>query len=336
MSISSVGNWARGKRDGESLGRLFFLGRCMMAMRCAGRFLVLILPMMLAAANAGAQMKEGGRNEFGVFRIASADRFVPLVHPRYVSAKEAALDGGERVVGVVIGDDARCFPIRQMWFHHIVNDTIGGRNLAVTYCIMANTAVNYVMKDSRETLAIAGLFGGVLAMHKKGSDQVWAQIAEVPVPDNPTSGLLELGPPAAVTTFAKWKARYPKTLVLAPIEKYSLYYEAYDKKPKGYNVDPLLNETVATKDRRFGPGEDVFGVAIGQDAEAWTMKFLREHGSAQAKIAGKTVKVLWDPGLETARVDGEFPGFAMRSYWYAWISFYPRTRMTPASEGKQP
>src|SRR5258706_14740490 len=85
--------------------------------------------------------------EWARFRRVSRGQFVPLIRPKYISAAETRISDSDRVLGVVSGGDSRCYPLRQLWYHHVVNDEIGGQRLAVTYCSMANTAVVFRLDD---------------------------------------------------------------------------------------------------------------------------------------------------------------------------------------------
>jgi hypothetical protein len=59
--------------------------------------------------------------------------FHPVDRPAFGAASESRLDGAERVVAVKIGGAARAYPIRNMAYHHVVNDVVGGVPLAATY-----------------------------------------------------------------------------------------------------------------------------------------------------------------------------------------------------------
>ena len=50
-------------------------------------------------------------------------------------AKEAAskLEAAEMILAVRYGDDARAYPIREMAYHHVLNDVVEGIPAAVTY-----------------------------------------------------------------------------------------------------------------------------------------------------------------------------------------------------------
>jgi Protein of unknown function (DUF3179) len=59
--------------------------------------------------------------------------FHPVVHPSFLAARDVKLDGAEKVVAVRIGGEARAYPIRDMSYHHLVNDVVGGAAIVATY-----------------------------------------------------------------------------------------------------------------------------------------------------------------------------------------------------------
>jgi len=59
--------------------------------------------------------------------------FRPIPAAGFVAAGDAHLADKEMVMTVLMGSDARAYPIRQMAYHHILNDTAGGVPIVVTY-----------------------------------------------------------------------------------------------------------------------------------------------------------------------------------------------------------
>lgn len=60
--------------------------------------------------------------------------FVPLDNPSFLAAHEAGyLGDDELVLGVEWAGEARAYPLRMLRYHHIVNDTVEGEPLLVTY-----------------------------------------------------------------------------------------------------------------------------------------------------------------------------------------------------------
>ncbi len=61
-------------------------------------------------------------------------RFVVLDDPSVIAAIDATwINGDDIVMGIEWNGEARAYPINQMAYHHIANDTVGGEPLLVTY-----------------------------------------------------------------------------------------------------------------------------------------------------------------------------------------------------------
>jgi len=59
---------------------------------------------------------------------------VPLDQPAFLAAGETGyLPDEDLVLGLEWMGEARAYPIRMLTYHHIVNDTVAGRPLLVTY-----------------------------------------------------------------------------------------------------------------------------------------------------------------------------------------------------------
>ena len=60
--------------------------------------------------------------------------FVPLDDPTFLAAAETDYFGDEELVlGVEFAGEIRAYPVRMLRYHHIVNDTVRGEPLLVTY-----------------------------------------------------------------------------------------------------------------------------------------------------------------------------------------------------------
>lgn len=59
--------------------------------------------------------------------------FHPVAQPGFEATSGVKLDAGEMVLAVTFNNDGRAYPIREMAYHHIVNDVVGGVPVAVTY-----------------------------------------------------------------------------------------------------------------------------------------------------------------------------------------------------------
>ena len=59
--------------------------------------------------------------------------FHPAGAPQYVPADRASLDSDDMVIAVRIDNEMRAYPIREMAYHHVVNDTLAAEPIAATY-----------------------------------------------------------------------------------------------------------------------------------------------------------------------------------------------------------
>ncbi len=59
--------------------------------------------------------------------------FHPDTHPAFASIQEAKIDPDDAVLAVKVGGSARAYPIREMGYHHVINDWVGGQPIVATY-----------------------------------------------------------------------------------------------------------------------------------------------------------------------------------------------------------
>ena len=62
------------------------------------------------------------------------DGIPAILEPKFVSgAKVSFLSPGDQVIGIEVGGQARAYPIRILNLHEVVNDTVNGMPIAVTF-----------------------------------------------------------------------------------------------------------------------------------------------------------------------------------------------------------
>jgi hypothetical protein len=59
--------------------------------------------------------------------------FHPFGEPRYVAIQQAGIDAKDMVIAVNLGGESRAYPIREMGYHHVVNDRLHQLPIVVTY-----------------------------------------------------------------------------------------------------------------------------------------------------------------------------------------------------------
>jgi uncharacterized protein DUF3179 len=59
--------------------------------------------------------------------------FHPVPNAQFESASASKLGKDEMILAIRFGSDARAYPIREMAYHHVLNDVVAGVPVAVTY-----------------------------------------------------------------------------------------------------------------------------------------------------------------------------------------------------------
>ena len=69
------------------------------------------------------------------------DSIPALVHFKALSAADSPWANDVRVIGVEVGGEARAYPLAVLNWHELVNDTLGGLPILVSYCPLCATAM---------------------------------------------------------------------------------------------------------------------------------------------------------------------------------------------------
>ena len=108
-----------------AVATVLFLALCVKLWRGARWWGRLAMPALLAPLLAVTWFTRQNYFEWG---------FNPLPNPDYARVGEAGfIADGDMVMAVEINGDAVAFPVRQMAYHHVVNDVVGGKPITATY-----------------------------------------------------------------------------------------------------------------------------------------------------------------------------------------------------------
>jgi hypothetical protein len=232
--------------------------------------------------------------------IPAIDR--PLFHP---AGDVDFLDDREPVVAIEVGGDARAYPVQVLIWHEIVNDTIGGEPITVSYCPLCNSAIAYDRRVGDRVLDFGTsglLYNSALVMYDRQTESLWSHFTAEAVAGVLTGA--ELGRrPTALVAWSEWLAANPDGLVLSRSTGHQrdygrnpyAGYDDIDQSPFLFDGDP---------DGRLPAMTRVVGVQHGDDALAVQLEPLLEAGVVEATLAGRTVVVWARQGTASALDDG--------------------------------
>jgi hypothetical protein len=238
-----------------------------------------------------AEVLSGGPPKDGIPAI-DAPAFID------VAAADAGLRPAESVAFVEINGDARAYPIRMLIWHEIVNDTVGGVPLAVTYCPLCNTAIAFERAFDGRTLDF-GTTGRLrysnMLMYDRQTETWWQQGNGEGVAGR-YAGRALTQRPMALIAWSDFKRAHPQGKVLSEetgvTRRYGVNpYSGYDAPEQ----TPFLYQGPTTPDR-LPPLARVLGLKIGDDATAFPYDALAARRVVSATVGGAPVVVFWSAG----------------------------------------
>ncbi len=264
------------------------------------------------------------------------DGIPALSDPKMLSAEQADyIEPGDRIVGIEIDGEARAYPIDILNWHEIVNDSIGDRRFAITYCPLCGTAVAFDARiDGRDTdFGVYGLlYNSDVLLYDRETESLWSQIMTRAVA-GPRVGMDLTMLPISHTSWRDWLARHPDTRVLSRDTGHS---RNYDRNPyAGYEKSRSIFFAVNNEaPDNYHPKEVVVGLDVDGVYKAYPFVELDRQGKSRFsdQVNGSTFHFDWDSRNRSVRItDAEGREVAaIQGFWFAWFAFHPETQVFKA------
>lgn len=279
------------------------------------------------------------------------DGIPALFRPRFESVRGAAvwLDPEEQVVSVEVRGEAKAYPLQILIWHEVVNDTVGGTPVAVTYCPLCNAAIAFDRRVGGRTLAFAvtgNLRRSNLVMYDGETETWWQQFGGEALVGELAGARLERLP-ASVTPFSHFAKEHPEGTVLSRATGYDRPYGARPYPDYDRLGTPTYFGTPNQGDDRVQLKERVVYVERGADAVAIPFSVLAEAGSIEVEVGGEPLEAIWLPDAaspfgptDTGRLVGSAEVQSLDSgrlvpydtpFWFAVAAFRPDVRVVRSS-----
>ena len=219
---------------------------------------------------------------------------IPAIdEPKFEAADEVrGMAEKEPVISLTIKGDTRAYPVRILMFHEIVNDTVGGVPVAITYCPLCNAALVFERTLDGRVLDF-GTTGKLrlsdMIMYDRQSESWWQQFTGEGIVGDYIGKFLTARP-SRIESFALFKQRHPRGKVLVP----------NNRKMRRYGMNPYVKYDSerwpflfrGTYDGPLPPLARV--VAVG--TEAWSLSLLKQKKT----IRHKGLLITWQAGQNSA------------------------------------
>ncbi len=247
-------------------------------------------------------------------------------NPKFVSAEDATHVGDdELVITLSYKGEYRAYPSQILDHHEIVNDTIAGDPVAITWCPLCGSAVGIERTVGGEIteFGVSGvLYNSDLVLYDRATNTLWDQIEAKGLVGTMTGVELTLVP-VSMSRWAKWRNKHPDTLVLSADTGFE--YDYTQDRYAEYRDSTRLFMPVSASDERVHAKTVVFGFDLPSGAVAYTDTVLQADGNYSHDLNGaEAVVTLHDDGKVSMR-RGDQTHHPIRVYWFAWYTFHPET-----------
>ena len=223
------------------------------------------------------------------------DGIPAIVDPRMIAVDTATgLHPREPVMTLELeGAAARAYPVRYLLWHEIVNDRIGDRPIAVTFCPLCNSGLIFEREAAGRELqfGVSGLLRfSDLVMYDRQTHSFWQQLSGEAIVGTLTGANL----PVLASWMEPWAAfaeRNPDGLVMAEPQG----------RRRAYGTNPYAGYDTSARPFLYQGEDPPHGIAplarvVRVGGRAWPLERLAEAGVLEE--AG--LRLTWSPGMASA------------------------------------
>ncbi|MCB0167718.1 MAG: DUF3179 domain-containing protein [Anaerolineae bacterium] len=236
------------------------------------------------------------------------DGIPPIDNPNFDTMAEGNtwLSDNHPVIALVVGGEARAYPLGILTRHEIVNDEIAGVPVAVTFCPLCNAGIVFNREANGEVLRF-GVSGNLrnsdLVMWDNQTLSWWQQFTGEAIVGQMTGTQLDIIP-AQMVAWRDFKVAYPDGVVLSNNGRnYDVNpYAGYDSSSQPFLFRDRSGQPAAP-DPRLPALERVLGYAAGDTAVAYPLSTIAAAGVIANTIDGQDVVIFYEPGAASALDD---------------------------------
>jgi hypothetical protein len=261
--------------------------------------------------------------------LASEILLVPrlLIPPLDDPPALQSTDAETMIMGVVVDGHAHAYPLHIMIPHHIVNERVGGRAVAATYCPACRSGAVFdpVVRGRRLTFEPVSVRRRNMVMRDRETGTIWQQETGQALLGQLAGETLELLG-GEICTWGAWKAEHGGSTVCARPPGYrhphplgTVLARLLEKGPE-HLVGPGLHR----RDSRLDAHAFVAGVVVNGVAKAYPLEVLKKLGTVTDRVGGVEIGVRYDPDADCIRAHADGRDLRVsREWWLAWSEYHP-------------
>jgi len=259
------------------------------------------------------------------------DGIPSIDNPRFVSVEEADqwIEDFELVLAITYKGVKRVYPLQIMVWHEIVNDTIAGDPILITYCPLCGSGIAYERTIDGEEVEFGTsgkLYNSNLVMYDRKTDSYWTQIDGLAIVGELTGMKLT---PISIDTVAwrDWKKAHSDSEVLS---QFTGFDRPYGHDPYGsYYEHSFVFYPVENEDDSVHPKTVIFGIEVNKVYKAYKEDDLKELKTIEDTVGGISLRIERDDTgiVKVTNLETGEEIVKERDFWFAWYAFHPDTEL---------
>ena len=230
------------------------------------------------------------------FRFLADKMFYQPKQKIFVAAASDTTNKEKLVIGVVINNQAKAYPIQIIGYHHQVQDTLGGQAVMITYCTVCRTGRVYspVVNGKQETFRLVGMDHFNAMFEDAGTKSWWRQATGEAIAGKLKGyQLTEL--PSVQMRLGDWITTYPNSAILQPDSNFKKQYADL----KGFDEGTIKGKLEHRDSLSWQFKSWVVGVNTGNQQRAYDWNELVKKGWLSDSLPGTALLLTVEPGGKT-------------------------------------
>ena len=212
----------------------------------------------------------------------------------------------DTVFGVRIGGEHRAYPVKVLSWHELLNDTVGGQPITLSFCTLCGSGILYSAVDDEGNRLMFGTSGLLYRSNKLMFDRatlsLWSNLTgEAVVGQRAAEGTVLTILPMTLTRWDAWRARHPDTTVMAPDPAaaqrtgYRYVEGAADQARTGVEFPVWRQSDVLERNAR------IYALRVNGEAKAYPLEKLRAERLVNDIVGGLEIVLVLDPDSDAVR-----------------------------------
>ena len=205
----------------------------------------------------------------------------------------------DTVFGVSAGGQFRAYPVKVLSWHELLNDTVGGQPITLSFCTLCGSGILYSAADENGERLMFGTSGLLYRSNKlmfdRATQSLWSNLTgEAVVGQRAAEGATLTMLPMTLTRWDIWRQRHPDTTVMnadpavAQRTGYRYVEGAADQAREGVEFPVWRQSDVLERNAR------VYALRINGEAKAYPLEKLRSRRLVHDTVGGLDIVLLLD------------------------------------------